>query len=92
MGKLMKQWPSFSDAFEPIRTEMQKGTTVLRIHVDTFMPAVAAMLQKLSAGSDPSGANFDPGAPFMQLNEEVTEISTALVESMLARIQATTKR
>ncbi len=60
MGKLMKQWPSLSNAFEPIRTEMQKGTTLLRIHVDTFMPAVVAMLQKLSAGSDPSGATIWP--------------------------------
>ena len=63
MGKMMKRLPGFSDAFEPLMKEMQKGTTVLRMHMDMFMPAMAAMLQRMPAGSNPSGAASTPTRP-----------------------------
>ena len=56
--------------------EMQKGAAVLRVQMDMFMPAMAAMLQRMPAGSNALGAGFDPNAPFMQMNQEVVEISS----------------
>jgi hypothetical protein len=86
MGKAMNQFPGFSDVFEPLMKEMTKGTTVLRVHMDMFMPAMAAMVQRMPAGSNPSGASFDPDAPFMQMNQEVVELSTAPVPDSVFQI------
>ncbi len=86
MGKAMKQFPGFSDVFDPLMKEMMKGATVLRMHMDMFMPAMAAMLQRMPAGSHPSGASFDPNEPFMQMNQEVAELSTAPVPDSVFQI------
>jgi hypothetical protein len=76
MGKMMTQIPGFPSLSEALMKEMQKGATVLRMRMDMFMPAMAAMLQQLPAGSNPLGVGFDPDAPFMQMNQELVEIST----------------
>jgi len=86
VSKMMGQLPGFADGFEPLMKEMQKGTTVLRMHIDMFMPAMAAMLKRMPAGSNPSGASFDPDAPFMQMNQEVVELSTAPVPDSVFQI------
>jgi hypothetical protein len=75
---MMKQLPGFSDGFEPLMKEMQKGTTVLRMHIDMFMPGMAAMLKQMPAA--------DPDAPFMQMNQEVVELSTAPVPDSVFQI------
>jgi hypothetical protein len=86
MGKAMKQIPGFSDIFDPLMKEMMKGATVLRVHMEMFMPAMAAMPQRMPAGSNTSGASFDPNEPFMQMNQEVAEISTAPVPDSVFQI------
>lgn len=86
MGKMMKQMPGFSDVFEALMKEMQKGTTVLRVHMDMFMPAMAGMLGRMPAGSNPSSASFDPDEPFMQMNQEVVELSSAPVPDSVFQI------
>ncbi|MBZ5623509.1 MAG: hypothetical protein LAQ69_33025 [Acidobacteriia bacterium] len=85
IGKMMKQLPGFSDTFEAMMKEMQTGA-LLRVHVDMFMPAMAAMLQRMPAGSNESGANLDPDAPFVQINHEVSELSTTTVPDSLFQI------
>jgi hypothetical protein len=86
MGKAMKQIPGFADIFEPLMKEMMKGATVLRVRMDMFMPAMAAMLQRMPAGGNPSGASIDPNEPFMQMNQEVVEISSAPVPDSVFQI------
>lgn len=86
MSKTMRQLPGFSDVFEPLLKEMQKGATVLRMHMEMFMPAMAAMLARMPAGSNPSGATLDPDAPFMQMNQEVAELSAAPVPDSVFQI------
>jgi hypothetical protein len=51
-----------------------------------FMPAMAAMLQRMPAGGNPSGASIDPNEPFMQMNQEVVEISSAPVPDSVFQI------
>jgi hypothetical protein len=58
--------------------EMMKGATVLRVHMDMFMPAMAAMMQRMPAA--------DPDAPFMQMNQEVVELSTTPVPDSVFQI------
>jgi hypothetical protein len=104
MEGMMKQMPGFVDSLEPMMTAIQKGTTVMRMHTDMFMPAMAAMLKQM-------GTSFDPDTPFMQITQEAVELSTApvldsffqipesfheadasdLIEGVLARSQAAAK-
>ena len=86
MDKMMKQLPGLGGAFAPLMEEMQKGATVLRVHMDMFMPAMAAMLQRMPAGGNPSGASIDPNEPFMQMNQEVAELSAAPVPDSVFQI------
>jgi len=72
---LMKPWPGFAAAFGPLMKELQ-GAHALRAHIDMFMPAIAAALERLPAGSNPLGAGFDPNAPFIQMDEEAVELSS----------------
>jgi hypothetical protein len=81
MEGMMKQVPGFADILEPLMTEMQKGTTLMRTHMDMFMPAMAAMLKQL-----PGGASFDPDTPLMQMNQEAVELSTAPVPGSVFQI------
>jgi TonB family protein len=72
---LMKPWPGFAAAFGPLMKELQ-GAHALRAHIDMFMPAITAALERLPAGSHPLGAGFDPNAPLIQMDEEVVELSS----------------
>jgi hypothetical protein len=81
MEGMMKQMPGFADILEPIMNETQKGTTVMRTHVELFMPAMAVMLKQL-----PGGTSFDPNTPLMQLNQEAVELSTTPVPDSFFQI------
>jgi hypothetical protein len=81
MEGMMKQMPGFADILEPLMSDMQKGTTVMRMHTEMFMPAMAAMLKQL-----PGGESFDPGTPFMQMNQEAVELSTSPVSDSVFKI------
>jgi hypothetical protein len=85
IGKMMKQLPGFSDGIESMMKEKQNGP-LLRMHLDVFMPAMAGILQRMPAGSNGSGAKLDPEAPFMQMNREVSELSTAPVSDRVFQI------
>jgi hypothetical protein len=84
--KMMKQLPGFVSAFGPLMKEMQDGTTMLRMHVDMFMPGMAAMLQRMGAGGNAAGAGLEDGAPFVQVNQELVELSTAPVPDSVFQI------
>jgi hypothetical protein len=81
MEGMMKSMPGFKEVLEPLMSEMQKGTAVMRTHVDIFMPAMAAMLKQI-----PGGASFDPDTPFMQMTQEAVELSTAPVPASVFQI------
>jgi hypothetical protein len=81
MEGMMQAMPGFKEILEPLMSEMQKGTTVMRTHVDMFMPAMAATLKQM-----PGGANFDPDTPFMQMTQEAVELSTAPVPASVFQI------
>ena len=86
VGKMMKQLPGCSDVFDRLMEEIPKGTMVLRMQADVFVPAIAARLLRVPAGGDPSGASFYPDEPLMQMNQELEEISTAPVPDSLFQI------
>jgi hypothetical protein len=76
--QLMSHMPGFATAFDPLMKALQNGGPLLRMHMDLFMPAMAAILQQTSAGRDGAPA-LDPAAPLFQMNQELLELSTAPV-------------
>ena len=85
MSKYMNQLPGFAEAFGPLMKELQQGP-VLRTHMEMFMPAMVAMLQRMPAANNPFGAGFDANAPFVQMNQELAEFSTAPVPDSVFQI------
>jgi len=74
--RVMKQLPGFGDSLEPFLKETQNGTVILRMHIDLFIPAMAAIMKQKAAADDGAGAALDEGAPFAQVNQELVELST----------------
>jgi hypothetical protein len=85
MEGMMKLVPGLSDTFMPLMKEMQKGTTILRTHVEMFMPMMAAMMGGMP-GAKPGGASLDPDAPLMQMNTEAVELSSAQLPDSIFQI------
>jgi hypothetical protein len=83
---MMKLMPGLADTVTPLIKEMQKGTTILRTHMEMFMPMMAAMLKQIPAGGNPAGASLDPDAPLMQMNTEAVELSSAPVPDSVFQI------
>jgi hypothetical protein len=76
IDKMMNQLPGFASAFDPFMKALRNGGALLRTHMELYMPAMAAMLQKLSAAGNAAPA-MDPAAPLFQANQELLELSTA---------------
>ena len=87
LEKMIQQMPMARD-IASIAKEMQSGGTpvVLRVQFDMFMPMIGAMLKQAPAGRSPFGPGFDPDAPFMQMNQEVAELSSAPVPDTVFEI------
>ena len=78
IDKMMKQFPDLSGAIEPLMKEMHSPTPMLRMHVDLFMPALVAILR--------NAPGLDEGAPLVQVNYELVELSTAPVPDSVFQI------
>ena len=66
IDKMFKQFPGLAGVIEPLMKEMHSRTPMLRMHIDLFMPALVAMLQRMPAVGNAPGAGLDderaPGA------------------------------
>ncbi len=69
---MMKQMSGFAEFLAPLIAYRQMGATVMRMHTDMFMPAMAALL--------------DPDTPFMQMTQEAVELSSAPVPDSVFQI------
>lgn len=82
--------PGMGDKLGAMIEEMTKsGGMSLRMHTELFMPVLAMLGQQLppQPGQAPP-ATVDPNAPLMQLNQEVVELSTGLLEDALFEVPA----
>jgi TonB family protein len=82
---LMEELPGAANAFAPLTKEM-RGAQMLRVHIDMFMPAIAAAFERLPAGSNPLGAGFDPNAPLLQIDQEAVELSSEPVSDSFFQV------
>jgi hypothetical protein len=70
----------------PILEETSKNQSViLRMHMALFTPLTAMMAQRMAKPGEPAPA-IDPNAPFMEVNQEVAELSSDPVDATLFEI------
>jgi hypothetical protein len=87
MRKMVQQVPGFGEGFAALMKEFQSGAYVtLRLRMEVFMPMIGAMAKQLPAGNNPFGAGFDAEAPFLEMNQELAEISTASIPDSVFEI------
>jgi len=74
---ILGQMPGVGAGLKSMLEEVSKTKTVLlRSHVDVFMPMFATLSSQMPQGADNPLANFDANSPFMQMNQDVAELST----------------
>jgi hypothetical protein len=59
---------------------------ILRMHMDVFMPGLMAAMAKMPSDQNPLGPGFDANAPFMQINQELSELSTAPIADAVFQV------
>jgi hypothetical protein len=79
--KMLSQFPGISDSLAAFTKEaIDPHSVTLRMHAEVSMPILAMMMPR-ATGATPTGATpapaVDPNAPIMEVNEELTSISTA---------------
>jgi len=79
MKSMFEQMPGSANLMK----EIQGLGVILRMHSNIYMPGMAAMIKTLSPESNPSGAGFDADAPFIHMQMEVAELSTAPIADSL---------
>ncbi len=62
------------------------GVCPMRAQFDLFMPMIGAMMKQAPPGRSPFGPNFDPDAAFIQMSQEVAELSNGPVPDSVFEI------
>ena len=86
VDKMLKQMPGMGESLGKIMKEMEAAkATMLRSNMRMWMPALAAMMKQMPPDKNPFGDKFDADAPFMEMTQEIAELSSAtLAESVFA--------
>jgi len=90
ISQILSVMPGMRDGVGTMMAEMSKnGAVSLRVHTEVAMPILATMMQQLPPEARkglPSG--FDPNAPLMQMNMELTELSSDPLDDALFVVPA----
>ena len=86
LDKIFGKMPGMSNTMGPMFDELYKNPSViLRMHMEMYMPLLAALARQ-KAGQGQAAPAIDPDAPFMEMNQEVAELSSAPVDASLFEI------
>jgi hypothetical protein len=86
LDKIFGKMPGMSNTVGPMFDELYKSPSViLRMHMEIYMPLLAALARQ-KAGQGQAAPAIDPDAPFMEMNQEVAELSSAPVDASLFEI------
>jgi TonB family protein len=85
--KIAGKIPAAAETVTPIFEELSKNQSViLRMHMDMYMPSIAALAQQVAGQTGGSAGALDANAPIMEMNQEVVELSNAPVDASLFEI------
>jgi hypothetical protein len=78
MERMFQSMPGMGENLSKFLKEMPK-TMMLRSSTMVKMPVFGVMMKQLPPEQNPFGKNFDPEAPFLEVTQELSEISEAAV-------------
>ena len=88
LQKMLAMLPGAGDSMTSLIAEMtRKDSVMMRMHIEMFMPMLAELAKMAPAGASPL-PEFDANAPLFQINQEVTELSTAPVTDSVFQVPA----
>ena len=87
IAKVAGKMPGIGEMVTPMIEETLKNQSViLRIHLNMYMPFMAAMARKMAEKKGDTTVAIDPDTPIVQMNQEVVELSDAPVDASLFTI------
>src|SRR5207249_2434401 len=87
MTKIFAYMPAFGEGMTKMFEELAKNKTVmLRTEMKMYSSMFAKMAQQMQKEGQALPAGYDPDAPFIQVTQEVEELSTAPLEDALFRV------
>lgn len=82
--KLSVKMPAMSKIVSPLIEEMFKNQSViLRTRIEIYMPFLATLASQMAAQGKSLPFALDPNAPLMEMDQEVSELSSAPVDASL---------
>jgi len=76
--KMLQQIPGMGEGITKVLKEMQAAkATLVKSEIKMYMPVIAAMMKQMAPDKNPLGDKFDADAPFMEMTQELSELSTA---------------
>lgn len=84
LPKLFASMPGMAKATESFQQFSGAKSVILRSHGELFMPMLAMMAKQMSKNGQ--NTDIDPAAPIMQMNSEVTELSTASIDDSIFQV------
>jgi hypothetical protein len=80
LEKMFQQMPGMAEGLGKFLKDMQSTKSMLlRSDVKVWMPAVAAMMKQMPPDKNPFGAAFDADAPFIEVTQSLSELSTTAI-------------
>ncbi|MBZ5576962.1 MAG: hypothetical protein LAP40_10430 [Acidobacteriia bacterium] len=87
LKRVLGKMPGMGEGIDSMFQEIQKNQSVmLRTQMEMQMPMLAQLAQQMAKAGQPLPAGFDPNAPFMQMNQELVELSDAPLDDALFRV------
>ena len=87
MNKIFGGMPGFGDGMKKMFEEFgQRKTVMLRTEMQLYSSMFAQMAQHMQKEGQPLPPSYDPNAPFIQVTQEVDELSTAPLEDALFQV------
>jgi hypothetical protein len=87
LKKMLGGMPGLVEGLDSMFQEMQNGKSVMiRTRMEVRMPMMAQVAQRMSESGQAPAQGFDPGAPLMQMGQELVELSAAPVADSVFQV------
>jgi len=85
--KFMRMLPGMGDQMQAMFQQMRgNGAVPVRTEIEIRLPILAVLAQQSAKNGKPLAAGFDPNAPFLQMKQELVELSSAPVDDAVFQV------